>query len=86
MIFDAGTNVLISYLCSLQVYIQELCMHMCRLLGGTKHAKAKMKRLVNFQKTTALVSVVLVFEFSCSFEIKSGTKIFSVQLPWRNVY
>ena len=52
-----------SYLCSLQVYIQEFGMCMRRLLGGAKHAKAKTKRLVYFLKRTALVSVLLFFYF-----------------------
>ena len=61
MIFDAETNVLTSYLCSLHVYIQEFGMRMRRLLGVPSTRKQKWRGLSIFLKRTALVSVVLFF-------------------------
>ena len=67
MIFDAETNVLLSYLCSLQVYIQEFDMCMRRLYGGPEHAKAQTKEACLFFKKE-LLSYLL-----CSFFLLKTT-------------
>ena len=73
MIFDAETNVLTSYLCSLQVYIQEFGMRMRRLLGSP--STRKQKRRGSSKK--ALLSYLLCF-FSTLNNIKTFEK-FSIQ-------
>ena len=59
--FDVETNVLASYVCSLQVYIQEFSMRMCHLFGAPSMWKQKQRGLSIFWKRTALISVVLIF-------------------------
>ena len=54
-------SCLTSYLCSLQVYIQEFSMRMRRLLGSPSTQKKKRRGYSIFKKTTAVVSVVLFF-------------------------
>ena len=69
MIFDAETNVMSSYLCSLQVYIQEFGMRMCRLLGALSMRKQKRRGLLFFKKE--LLSYLL-----CYFSILNNIKPF----------
>ena len=70
MTFDTQTNVLSSYLCSLQVYIQEFGMHMRHLLRGHRARERKNEEACLFFKKE------LLSYLQCSFSIWNNIKNF----------
>ena len=69
MIYIAETNVLTSYVCSLQVYIKEFGMHMHRLFGVLSTQKQNKEACLFFEKE-------LLLYLLCSFSILNNIKTF----------